>query len=108
MKEECPKTIKLYDHVSNSGIVHLPGRRFPAVAIQGDSLSTFLATAQYFMSKAKEHNDEEMYFEALELAERIQTHLIQYENILEREGFDRPYTEKAKELQLEQEFDPHS
>jgi hypothetical protein len=36
MAEEYPEEIKLYDHVSNSGIVHLPGRRFPAVAIQGE------------------------------------------------------------------------
>lgn len=39
VKEEYPEIIKLYDHVSNSGIMHLPGRKFPAVAIQGGSLT---------------------------------------------------------------------
>jgi len=87
MTEEYPDGVKLYDHISNSGIVHMPGRRFPAVAIQGDSLSTFLSSAKYFMDKAVEQNDEEMYFEALGLAERIRSHLMHYEKILEIEGF---------------------
>jgi len=104
MAEEYPKKIKLYDHVSNSGIVHMPGRRFPAVAIQGDTLSSMLSAVQYFMAKAKEHNDEEMYYEALELAERFQDHLIQYENVLEKEGFEKPYNMDIKGLNLEQEF----
>ena len=104
MAEEYPKEVKLYDHVSNSGIVHMPGRRFPAVAIQGDTLSSMLSAAQYFMAKAKVHNDEEMYYEALELAERFQDHLIQYENVLEKEGFEKPYNMDIKELILEQEF----
>ena len=43
MAEEYPEKIKLYDHVPNSGIVHMPGRRFPAVAIQqGNKRTTSL------------------------------------------------------------------
>ncbi len=95
---------KIYDHVSNSGIVQMPGRSFPAVAIQGDSLSSMLSAAKYFMSKAREHGDEDMYYEALELAERFQGHLIQYEQVLEREGFEKPYNMDISGLKLEQEF----
>ncbi|BFM18402.1 hypothetical protein R50073_45850 [Maricurvus nonylphenolicus] len=95
---------KIYDHISNSGIVQMLGRSFPAVAIQGDSLSSILSTAKYFMSKAKEHGDEDMYYEALELAERLQGHLIQYEQVLENEGLERPYNMDVRGLNLEQEF----
>jgi hypothetical protein len=104
MTEKYPKTAKLYDHISNSGVVHMPGREFPAVAIQGDTLSSMLSAAKYFMKKAKEHNDEDMYFEALELAERFQGHLVQYETVLEKEGMAKPYNMDIKGLNLEQEF----
>lgn len=105
MADEYPEKIKLYDHVSNSGIVHLPGRRFPAVAIQGDSLSGMLTTAVSFMAKARKLQDEDLYYAALMLAERLQGHLCQYEDALEKEGFGRPYAFSAKELQITDDFD---
>jgi len=95
---------KIYDHVPNSGIVHMPGRSFPAVAIQGDTLSTVLSSAISFMDMAKKHADEDMYYEALMLAERLKGHLIHYEEVLIKEGFDKPYIMNIKDLEFEQEF----
>jgi len=105
MDKEYPEKIRLYDHVSNSGIVHMPGRRFPAIAIQGDSLSTMLITAIESMEKAKELKDEELYYGNLELAERLRDHLTQYEEILEKEGFEKPYSLTAKNLELVDDFE---
>ena len=105
MADEYPENIKMYDYVSNSGIVHMPGRRFPAVAIQGDSLSSMLSTAMFFMAKAKEIRDEDMFYEALMLAETLRGHLIQYEAVLEKEGFDWPYVFRAKDLEIVDNFD---
>ena len=104
MAEEYPKEIKLYDHVSNSGIVHMPGRRFPAVAIQGDSLSSMLSSALSLMKSAKDHNDENMFYEAQDLAERITDHLKHYETVLNSEGFEKPYTVNISELNFDEEF----
>jgi len=104
MSENKTEELKLYDHVSNSGIVHLPGRSFPAVAIQGDSLSALLSAAKYFMDKAVEHKDEDMYYEALDVAERLKGHLVHYEAVLEKEGFDKPYVYDVKGLVLDEEF----
>ena len=105
MAEEYPDKIKLYDHVPNSGIVHMPRRRFPAVAIQGDSLSIILSTAIELMAKGKEYKDEDLYYESLELAEKMQAHLIRYEDVLEKEGFKKPYSLTAKELKIVDDFD---
>jgi hypothetical protein len=105
MPEEYPDRIKMYDHVSNSGIVHMPGRRFPGITIQGDSMSNLLSQALYFMRKAREHNDEDMFYEARDLAQILQCHLLHYEEILEKEGFEKPYVIDVKALNLEQEFE---
>ena len=104
MSENKKEELKLYDHVSNSGIVHLPGRSFPAVAIQGDSLSSLLTAAKYFMGKAIEYKDEDMYYEALKMAERLKGHLVQYESVLEKEGFEKPYVYDVKGLVLDEKF----
>ena len=105
MAEEYPEEIKLYDHVSNSGIVHMPGRRFPAVAIQGDSLSNMLTTALELMEKGKNYQDEDLYYGSLELAERLRDHLAHYEEVLEKEGFEKPYLLTAKKLELVDDFE---
>lgn len=104
MAEEYPDKIKLYDRVPNSGIVHMPGRRFPAVAIQGDSLSIMFGTALSFLEHAKESGNEDLYYEALELAEKLQNHLLRYESVLDKEGFEKPYMTDVKSVRLEQEF----
>ena len=108
MPEEYPKEIKLYDHVPNSGIVHMPNRRFPAVAIQGDSLSIMLSDATSFMRKAKEHDDEDMFYMARDLAERLKCHLERYENVLNKEGFDKPYFIDIETVDVEAEFENYS
>jgi len=105
MPNEYPDRIELYDHVSNSGIVHLPGRRFPGITIQGDSMSSLLSETLYFMQKAREHADEDMYYGARNMAEVLRGHLLHYEEILEREGFEKPYTLDVAGLSLEEEFE---
>ena len=105
MPDEYPEKIKLYDHVSNSGIVHMPGRRFPAVAIQGDSLSSMLNTVLENMEMGKKYQDEELYYSNLMLAERLRDHLSQYEKVLVKEGFKKPYSLKFDKLNITDDFD---
>ena len=49
-------------------------------------MSSLLAQVLYFMQKAKEHNDEDMYYEAQGLAQILKSHLLHYEEVLESEG----------------------
>ena len=103
--KEYPEEVKLYDHVSNSAIVHMPGRRFPAVAIQGDSLSSMLTTALDLMEMGRKLGDEEVFYGSLALAERFRDHLAHYEEVLEKEGFENPYSLVAKDLVITDDFE---
>lgn len=105
MAKEYPEELKLYDHVPNSGIVHMPGRRFPAVALQGDTISTILSAACFFIEKSKEHNDEDMYYEAVELANKMKSHLVRYEKVLTHEGFKKPYVMELADIEFPDEFE---
>ena len=33
-----PEEAEILSHIPNSGIVHLPGRRFPGIVLQGDTV----------------------------------------------------------------------
>ncbi len=61
-------------------------------------------SALCFMKQAKEHGNEDMFYEALELSEKLQGHLIRYESVLESEGFEKPYTMDVKGVVLDQEI----
>ncbi len=83
--------IILCNHVPNSAIVHLPGRKYPAVAIQGDTLALMVSILKTIMNKAKEAKNEDIYDEAEEIAKELGNRLIHYEKVLKKEGFNIPY-----------------
>ena len=97
MKGTDQKSAVVLSHVPNSAIVHLPGRKFPAVAIQGDSLSIMLGQAKFCVRAFLTARNEELYFEALDLAEKLQSHLMHYEDVLEKEGMSIPYFNSVSE-----------
>ena len=104
MKEIDQTSALILSHVSNSAIVHLPGRKFPAVAIQGDSLSIMLSQAKSFAKFFLNQKDEELYFEALDLALKLQAHLTHYEDVLEKTGMTIPYGLSVKENRIVNEW----
>jgi len=104
MKEIDQTSAPILSHVANSAIVHLPGRKFPAVAIQGDSLSIMLGQAKFFAKFFLNQKNEELYFEALDLAVKLQAHLTHYEDALEKRGMTIPYGLSVKENPIADEW----
>jgi len=104
MKGNDQATAPILSHLSNSAIVHLPGRKFPAVAIQGDSLSIMLGQAKFFAKFFLNEKDEELYFEALDLAVKLQAHLTHYEEVLEKKGMTIPYAPSVKKNRIANEW----
>jgi hypothetical protein len=58
-----PEQAQILSHIPNSGIVQLPGRRFPGVVIQGDTLSNLFDGARYLLAQFRTLRDEERYYE---------------------------------------------
>ena len=108
MKETDQTSAPILSHVANSAIVHLPGRKFPAVAIQGDSLSIMLGQVKFFAKYFLDQKDEELYFEALDLALKLQAHLTHYEDVLEKNGMTIPYGLSVKKDRIADEWEKAS
>jgi len=92
--------------VPNSGIVQLPGRRFPGVVVQGDSLSSMFDELASALRHAKHRGDEEGYYATLKVASRLQDLLAAYENTLSAIGSSLPYSSPIKTRQVHDDFAP--
>ena len=71
-------------HVSNIGVVQTPGRRYPGVVVQGDSLHNMLGQAIEVARELKRFGSEEAYFKALDMVSKLRGQRMFYEETLER------------------------
>jgi hypothetical protein len=99
------ETAKLLSHIPNSGIIQLPGRRFPGIVMQGDSLFGLLKSLHYLLGKFKELKDEENYYETLMVAESLYGQLVHYEDTLIKQGMTLPYTGSVRELSVKDDYE---
>jgi hypothetical protein len=90
--------------VPNSGIVQLPGRRFPGVVVQGDSLSSMFDELASALGHAKRRRDEEAYYATLAVASQLQDLLAAYENTLGAIGSSLPYPASIKTRRVHDDF----
>lgn len=83
--------VELFTDGSNNAVVQMPGRNFPGVLIQGDSLSVIRADVANIRDACRT----EGATEALELAEFLLEDLdaimLRYTDALERHGLRKPF-----------------
>jgi hypothetical protein len=82
---------EILSHIPNSGIVQMPGRKFPGIVMQGDTLSNLFDGVRFLLREFKARRDEERYFETLIIAEQLQGQLIHYEKTLNTRAIGLPY-----------------
>ena len=97
-------TAQILSHSPNSGIVQLPGRKFPGVVIQGDTLSGMFDGARYLLAEFKRARDEERYYETLIFAEQLQGQLLHYEETLAEQKIGLPYTISVSKRLVKDEY----
>ncbi|MGV3555166.1 MAG: DUF6959 family protein [Croceibacterium sp.] len=81
--------VKLLSEPTNYAVVQLPGRKFPGVVFQGDSLDNLIAELEEVTA---EHDPNERSFSIEEILGRLRGVRAHYEAVLEREGLSLPYS----------------
>jgi len=84
--------LEMWSEQVNSAVVRVPGRRFPGVVIQGDSLSILFDLAMYLTEHLPSSADAELRDAAESLAEKLFWHVTNYESALGSRGVSLPYT----------------
>jgi hypothetical protein len=82
----------------NSAIVRVPGRVFPGVVIQGDSLSNLFNLAMDVVEASSKTANFGPHEAAEELAQKLFAHIRDYESVLEARGIRLPYVRDPKRV----------
>ena len=83
--------VAVIDDAVNAAVIHLPERRFPALALQGDSLSIVASLAQATVAAITEERIVEARESATELLELLRGYQAVYERALRGAGMKLPY-----------------
>lgn len=86
--------IEVLSEGTNCPVVQIPGRQFPGVVIQGDSLKNLLNLSKEIALLAKGVASEELMETATELNELLAGYVGNYESIMRNCGKGLPYPKK--------------
>lgn len=84
--------LEVYSQSTNRAVVKMPGRHFPGLVIQGDSLSNLLLLAESICKKSEKTSDIDLITEARELRNNLQQLLLHYEATLSKHNIPLPYS----------------
>ena len=76
---------------SNYSVIRSPGRRFPAILVQGDSLRTMADLAGEIQEMVKRSSNDELRATVDELVEQLQSRVKHYEQVMADEHLPLPY-----------------
>ena len=94
-KLEMNETAQLLTKPTNYAVVHLPGRRFPGVVVQGDSLHSHVRRLAAIQSMAAKYCDEELNAGISERFEIFSQASKHFEKICNEHGISLPYPVSA-------------
>ena len=83
------ETVEIYSDASNAAVMRHPGRKFPGMLIQGDSLNALSRAARAALADAEP--DSEQYYELLMLAENLEGRVNFYAKVLTEHGIELPF-----------------
>jgi hypothetical protein len=74
--------IESLSDATNAPVVRLPGRRFPGIVIQGDSLKSMFDCVQELIQLVRSGTQEQIEGTAVELSEKIGMYKNSYEQTM--------------------------
>ena len=81
---------EIYSDASNAAVLRHPGRRFPGVLIQGDTLNNWSGMAKAALKGAAP--DSEQYDDLVELTKQLEGYVSHYARVLQEHGMALPFT----------------
>ena len=83
--------LDVFSTASNAAIIRPPGRQFPGVVVQGDSLSNLYASAIAALTSLRAGDLSDCDEEIIDLCDQLRWRLELYEQVLTAEGIRLPY-----------------
>jgi hypothetical protein len=86
------ETVEIYSDASNMAVMRHPGRQFPGVLIQGDTLHSLLVNLEQLNAAVPANSDEAIGL--AELIEQVTAYVDHYRKVLTEHGIELPWPEK--------------
>lgn len=94
-----PLKVEVFSEATNCPIIRFPGRKFPGLLIQGDTLKNFADTIEELITL--DANSEEFRNELTDVTVQIKSMLAHYERVLDAYNIRVPYTRNTSPVPLD-------
>jgi len=85
--------VEIYSDATNAAVMKHPGRRFPGVLVQGDTLHTLCVAADAACKASRSKITEDEYAELNHLRNHLWELLSHYKNVLSEHRIPLPFNE---------------
>ena len=85
--------VEIYSDATNNAVIRHPGRRFPGVLVQGDSLYALCRNIDDICAKTRAALDQETFQELNEFRNGLWVRLNHYKSVLVDHGIAMPFVE---------------
>lgn len=83
--------IEVFSEAINKPVLRMPGRKFPGILLQGDTVSSLYSLARMLAANAEKHADPEMTDLAQQMKDELSEILSEYEHVLKANNLSLPY-----------------
>jgi predicted RNase H-like HicB family nuclease len=84
------ESVEIYSDASNAAVLRHPGRSYPGVLLQGDTLQTLVQSLQVVLAESPSLS-EEASDELSDVVERLEEFLAHYKSVLREHSIDLPF-----------------
>lgn len=88
------ESVELLSQPTNYAVVHLPGRKFPGVVFQGDTLHNLLRRITELRELTGKYRDDEVAASLSELSGSLSEVVQHYETVCSNRGIPLPYSKQ--------------
>jgi hypothetical protein len=93
--------VEIYSDATNAAVMRHPGRRFPGVLVQGDTLSSLCSTADLICASGRQQLDSDTYEELNDLRNHLWSFLLHYKIVLGEHDIPLPFSDRPPPVTYE-------
>ena len=88
------EVVEILSDTTNAAVMRHPGRKFPGVLVQGDTLYSLCQSADFACSRARSKVDDEAFRELNQVRNVLWSLLTHYKSALEEHQIPVPFSER--------------
>ncbi len=89
------EAVEIYSDATNAAVMRHPGRQFPGVLIQGDTLHNLYRSIAEVAAAAHQSLDDELVAELEDVREHLSALMLHYRRVMAEHQLPLPFNERS-------------